>query len=235
MNNSLTSLIEKKTANYARWDMILRDFLKVTFDEHEFDDDQHLQIIKNTNELYIEIANVFIEYGKYKDDLEIKSYFPTTFGLEIFIQSKKMGCNFKFGSDEDGFLLEVYLHNLENLRKMSDEFWRELLELSTLGKFDFEENISPWASVDQEHEPALKNSNSGIFRLLRNHILLSLQKDDLCDVGSLSVRWPFHNDWNTLLAVGSQAFRILYNANYSLWRAGYLRNAEKKRRKLSQS
>jgi len=233
MDAYLKSLVNSKAANFARWDDVFKNYLAATFGENDFDEEKYKQIILDTHSVFVEIINVYLNYGKFQDNWSTPSFFAPPFTLETEVKSQKLSCGFTFGADEEGFFLESYIHHPENLRNMNDDFWKDLIELSKFGKFEFIESVSPWEALEQERKPSLKNTNSSIFRLLRNYVLLNLHNSDLSDFGSLSVKWSSHESWESLLIAGSQAFKILYKTNYSLWRTSYIRNTGRKYNKSS--
>ncbi len=218
---------EKSPLNLARWDESLKDFLNATYEDNDYDDDKYNSIVLNMHSVLTEIINIFVQNGKFKDNWSEPSIWPYPFGLDTSIRSEKLNCDFKFGINEGEFYLETSIIHSEYLRIMNDEFWTRLLDLSKYGRFRFDEYSSPNVSNGPERQRSMEYSKSNIFKLMRNYVLLYLESDSMCDFGSLSVKWPVIDGWESLLNSGSQVFKILYQTNYSLWRASYLRNFRK--------
>lgn len=92
--------------------------------------------------------------------------------MEVFYRAEKIESRYVFGTDELGFFLSTDLFNTENIRKMNDDFWFMLSELSQLGTLDFFQStcVSPEA---ERKEPLLhKKSKSIVYSLIQNSIAL---------------------------------------------------------------
>ena len=139
-------------------------------------------------------------------------------GMDVYYQAEKIESLYRFGTDEIGFFLYTDLFYAENIRKMNDDFWFRMCELSQLGTLDlFQSLVFPASEVRQE--PFLHyKSKSKIYSLIRNSIALEKYLGTSEEIGSLIVRWNYDIHWNELLSKGSQALRNLYKINYELWR-----------------
>jgi len=226
MNDKIKSLIKSYYKNFPKWDSVIRNFIDVTYLDKKFDDDKHFEIIDNAKDMFGDFVEIFIQAGKFKEVWSDLYFIPYPFGLNTIIKAEKIGCDFEFGIDEKGFRLETFISNPENIKYMSDEFWYNILKLTELGEFEFDENFSLASIEAKKAEKKFNGKKSHLFRFIRDYFILELYEEDLLNIGSFSISWLPNISWDKLIEVGSQSFKILYKINYSLWRAGYL--AEKK-------
>ena len=108
----------------------------------------------------MEILDALISVSGVKDEWEGPEFFPLTESRYIF------------GTGEIGFFLQTDFTYSENIRKMNDDFWFMMGELSQLGKLDRWENIA-FRESEMKQEPWFhRKSGSHIYSLIRNAILL---------------------------------------------------------------
>jgi len=139
-----------------------------------------------------------------------------TYGDSPFIQSKKLGARFSLGFDLAGrFRMTSGLLKANYLRRMTDDFWRHLLEIPQFGDLSFEGNLSSsklkciiWKLRDEYNaaENAGEQGNRNAF----------------IDFGSLVVTWAPTTPLIDLFDRGRSALCRLYRLNYLLYRDKYL-------------
>ena len=120
------------------------------------------------------------------------------------------------------FYLESHIIYAENLRYMTDDFWRMLLELKGLGVFEF----SGMGSLSVEERQFFENKTSTIFQIIRGFMLYQFEKmngsnyqqSPSMELGQLVLKWDFNTSWPILLEQSCKAFKLIYNINYSLWK-----------------
>ncbi|MFA6979310.1 MAG: hypothetical protein WC209_08315 [Ignavibacteriaceae bacterium] len=222
MNDKIKSLIKSNYKNFPSWDYAFQNFVEVTYLDKKVDDNKHSEIIESAQNMFTDLARIFIQAGKYRENWLDLYFIPHPLGLNTIIKAKKIDCDFQFGVNEKGFYLETYISNPENIKYMSDDFWYNILKLTELGKFEYYDNFSLENVEAKETEKKLYGKKSHLFRFLRDYFILELYEEDLLNIGSFSISWLPNTNWDELINAGSQAFKIFYRINYSLWRASYL-------------
>ena len=138
-------------------------------------------------------------------------------GLSVHYRAARIESRYIFGTDEFGFFLQTGFSFAENIRKMNDDFWFMMGELSQLGRLHRWENIF-FADSEIRQEPWFhRKSGSHIYSLIRNAILLEKKHGSAEDLDSLYVRWDYDTPWEELLEKGGHAFKNLYRMNRALW------------------
>ncbi len=139
-------------------------------------------------------------------------------GMEITYWSEKIDSIHKFGTDQKGFFLETNLLHVDNIRKMNDDFWLLICELSQLGKLDlFQGTVVPPREI-REHPFLHKKSKNILYSLIRGSLALESYYGTNEDFGFIIVRWTYDSSWDELLDKGWRVLRNLYRINYELWK-----------------
>jgi hypothetical protein len=163
-----------------------------------------------------------LTYGKFKDDWHTSQCSIVPFGQYLLIRSKKMDIVFNWGVELNDFYLEAYLVYAENLRFMTDDFWGNLLELKSLGKFEF----SGGGGLNKVQRPYFENKTSTIFQIIRTFMINQTERmnNGNCqwEYGTLALKWAIDNNWNLLLKRACKAFQLMYQLNYQLWKVSDL-------------
>jgi len=137
-----------------------------------------------------------------------------------------MNITFDWGLDSNEYYLESYIMHADNLRHMNDDFWSDLLELRTLGHFEY--TGSDYISAKER--PYFENKTSTVFQIMRNFMRYQVKKMEgtnyqqppSMDLGQLVLKWHVDTDFETLLEQTCKAFKILYSLNYKLWKINHL-------------
>lgn len=115
------------------------------------------------------------------------------------------------------FYLTTQIKNSHNIKFMKDEFWALLFELSSIGKFGFKENEKPDKNMRLKH-PQLFSKTGNYYKLLRNYFLFEADYGLIRELGYISVSWENDTKFDTLIPKFCQAFKIMYQINFLLWR-----------------
>jgi len=223
LNDELKSLFH----HFEDWDDIMRDYYELTYGKDNDDADDLDKNIKNTLELhniFETLLMYFTRYGKFKDSWGFPARmndFP--FRQHATVGSGKLGVDFDFGLDYGNLFLSTYIRYPSFIKNMDNTFWSLFTELDSLGQFNFVENSFPSSNDAEIAMKKFKNSNSSIFKLIRNHIFFEHYDGGSVDYGWLEIKWPISTSWDIIVKNGSSAFKNLYRINYMLYRAGYLR------------
>lgn len=213
-------IIKRKSAEFAHWSETFNSFMDMSYNTESYEEDNQIVIWTDTELMYAEMLDTMIEISGIREDWDGPHFMPLAVkgGMEVYYQAEKIESLYRFGTDEIGFFLYTDLFYAENIRKMNDDFWFRMSELSQLGTLDlFQSLVFPASEVRQE--PFLHyKSKSKIYSLIRNSIALEKYLGTSEEIGSLIVRWNYDIHWNELLSKGSQALRNLYKINYELWR-----------------
>jgi len=214
-------------AKLIRKNKPLFDIWKKQFDEHllqQFEPDSvategdDKRIFFQTNDLLMDIAENFFVYGKFRDNWDTSKCSLVLYGQYILLRSKKMDVTFYWGIEGSDFFLETSIWYAENIRFMTDEFWETLLELKTLGRFEY----SGGGGLDAEHKPYFENKTSTIFQVIRTFMFNQIDRMDnkntQREFGTLQVKWEMGGDWANLIERSCKAFRFMYRLNYQLWK-----------------
>jgi len=224
---NIKDLISKNTAKFDEWDIKLKSHIDITYNREIFSEKEQIDIFYQTNQLLIEIAKNFYEYGKFKDTWNDFKCSLDIYGQTIYLKSIKTGIDFKWGVYQNCFFLESYIHYPENLKYMNDDFWRLILDLSEYGEFSFVENCG----IGSEEKHYFNNKKSNLFRLMRNYIITDIEiyksakekSISLIELGWLETKWKFGTDWKILIENSCRVFKILYSLNYQLWKISDLK------------
>lgn len=169
---------------------------------------------------------VFIEFGKFKDKFIEPTFELYGEGIESNITSEKMAIKFNFGFDYKGLYLNTCISNPECLKNVHDDFWETFLKLSQFGDFKFDENAGFGNDVKKRYAHLFKPTKSNLYRLQRNYFLQEfLRKEDrdnieISDLGWFYMRWsPKEYGAADILVMGCEAFKLMYQLNYLLWKA----------------
>ena len=218
MDNKLKLIINKNKHNFQDWDNVHFKYMDYLFGDSEYNDDEAVEITKNTVKMYQQFLSIFINYGKFKDKWSEISFMPIIFGLYIQIYSEKTRSSYDFGFDENGFFLNYNLQYYQNIKKMNDEFWLNFITLSQYGDFEFVDNTCINSNMLFEFKNIFKFNRSNLFRFIRNSIFIDTNQVHDIDFGSLQIRWE-NSNWEQLLINGCQAFKKLHKIDYLLWKA----------------
>ena len=123
---------------------------------------------------------------------------------------------FTIGLFRDFYIVSA-IKSSHNIKFMKDDFWELLFELSTIGKFGFAENEKPDKNMRHKH-PQLFNKTGNYYKLLRNYFLFETEYGQIRELGYFSLSWDGETKFDILIPKLCQAFKIMYQINFLLWR-----------------
>ena len=143
-------------------------------------------------------------------------------GIEVSNRASKIATCFSFGVNWDHFELKSSLRHFGFLNNVGDEFWLELGLLFNVGKVTLETgDLQRSISSKEGNRTLLRNESSVVFRMIRNHILATQEKETP-QVLSLNLSWPRTNPLEEVLPKAIEGFALLYKLEYRLYRCAYL-------------
>lgn len=212
-------IIIEKREFFPAWSRVFDSFIRMSYHAPGFDTLDEGGLWLDTEILYNEILETLIQIGGVNDQWEGPEVFPLAVkaGLSVHYRSAQTESRYIFGTDEIGFFLQTDFAYAENIRKMNDDFWFRMAELSQFGRLDRWENIV-FTDAQKRLEPWFhRKSGSHIYSLIRNAILLEKEHGTCMDLDSIYVRWDYDTPWEELLDKGGHALRNLYRMNRALW------------------
>ena len=220
MTKRADRIIREKSAEFSHWSETFNTFMAMSYNDVAYQAADEADIWMDAEIMYEEILDAMIRISGIRDEWEGPLFLPLAVkgGLEIIYRAAKIESQYIFGTDEIGFFLSTDLSWAENLRKMNDDFWFMMAELSQLGKLDLWENVVLPDSEVRKEPYLYRKSKSQIYSLIRNSIALEKHYGTCEDLGSIIVRWNYDTPWDELLEKGTRVFRNLYMMNYELWR-----------------
>ena len=213
-------ILREKSGEFPRWTRMFRSFLEIAFDRIRMQQSDEADVWSGTRMMYDEILVAMIGMSGVRDEWDGPQSLPlaVTAGLEVFYRAEKVESLYYFGTDELGFFLSTNLSYAENIRKMDDNFWFRVSELSQLGMLDLWESRG-YTDAQKRREPHFhRKSKSTIYQMIRASVALEKHEGNCMDLGSVIVRWNYNTPWEQLLENGALAFRNLYKINEALWR-----------------
>lgn len=188
---------------------------------HRFENSVSLSSKEKEN-LFIELNNIFIDALsivisclKVTDEFEI-SYCPKPLsGISNEFRSKKNNSIYSFDYYDDKYFLTTQIQNAKDLFSVSDEYWKNLTQLSSYGELCFEEDagVPNFNGLDISKK---YKSKSNVFNLIKNFIFLDLSESWLTNIGRISVYWPKSMLWSDVLLNAYFSFDLMYKMNKEL-------------------
>src|SRR5665213_1726325 len=222
----IKKLIKLNELSFDGWAEKYEEFLFGNYHADKVGKAESERIFFQTNELLISIANNFFAYGRFKDQWDTSKCSFHYLSQYLFLKSSKMDVEWRWGLDSSNFFLECYLHNGHNIRYMTDNFWKNLLDLKALGDFEF----LPQHSLSVQKRTFFENKTSTVFQLIRNYMVDQIaamnsgsnRPNVFIDTGCIRLTWPPGNGWPDLLERSCRAFKLFYSINYQLWKVSHL-------------
>jgi hypothetical protein len=177
------------------------------------------------------VAKECVRFGKFKDKMD---YFFAIgyYGPEVIIKSIKTECEYTLGFVEQGFFLSTHFKYSNNIRYMSDDFWKFLLELSEFEGFSYDEYERISSETEKEYSELFVSNKSMIFKMLRKYFFDFTAdnngwKDQNSYLGELSITFPFNKPFEDIIKGFCLGFKQLYKLNYMLWKVSDLKAKQK--------
>ncbi|HNW82187.1 MAG TPA: hypothetical protein PKG52_04770 [bacterium] len=179
------------------------------------------ELVDAFQKMHLVFTDLFLiakSYGNFKDTWNYEMADMFSFGQLLYAESKKTGNTFEIGIEYDYIFLKMNVQFAENIKHMSDEFWKLVTKTGELGDLVFKEDNF----IGNKNMNRFKNNKSIIFRMIRNYVILSLNDEGDLDspgyLGWLEIKWKFNENWEQILINLCQAFKYFYQMNYMLWK-----------------
>lgn len=225
ISSRLQNILKNNEINLDRWYTVIGRFLDSIINKDTISKADKNKIGEEAIKLFVALAVSFQEYGNFKDTWSKPALNPSMFGIDIQINSQKIGHSIQIGFEEKGFYLGSYLYYAENIRYMDDGFWREFLKLESFGMLHFEENSYPISKESNKFIKIFKNKNSKLFNFVKHYFLIELYSKDSSDIrdfGVLEILWSYDLQYEDVVQNMAEAFKSLYIINYKLWKVSDL-------------
>jgi len=127
---------------FPEWSRDFREFLGMFYSDIWVPESDEQKIWVSTENIYATVLESIVSMSGINDRWEGPEFLPLAVkaGLEVRYRSAKLECPFYFGTDEQGFFLSADLLYSEMIRKMDDNFWYQVAELTRFGKLDLWEH-----------------------------------------------------------------------------------------------
>lgn len=218
MNKKAERIKKGLSSKFPDWTRDFREFIEWQHHGLYGPDFNETGLWDSIEYLYTTLMESMIHMNNIRDQWEGPEYFPLAVkaGLQVYYRSGKLECPFFFGTDEIGFFMSADLLYAEHIRKMDDNFWFYIAELTRFGELDLWEHRG-WPESRVKKEPWFhRKTKSHIFQLIRSAVVLEKEDGHPGDLGMLIVRWNYNIGWEDLLDKGSAAFYNLYRINEAL-------------------
>jgi hypothetical protein len=222
MNGKAEKIIREKSEDFVLWTGTYRSFLEMSLDAVYYSEEDRASIWNDVELLYMEIFDTLFEITSFRETWNGPHVMPLAVprGLEVNYWAERIGSMYNFGTDHQGFFLETNLLNVHNMRKMNDDFWFTVSELSRLGKLDFFQGTVVPPGEARKRPLLNRKSKSILYSLIQGSLSLESYYGTSEDIGSIIVRWSYNIPWDDLLNNGWRVLRNLYRINYELWKKG---------------
>ena len=217
--------IELSIDNFLVWDNVLLKYENELSDEINQESKIKKPLFVETFSIFAEILKIFISISNINDEWSEPFYTYQFKGMNAEIQSKKLNVSFSFVLYENEFFIETFLPNPEDINKVSDNFWFNLLQIRSYGVLEFEENASKENYNNINIEKRFR-SKSQVFRLIRNFIFLDLSEGMLNNIGTLKLKWHRQTSWKDLIMKGCHGFELLYKINKEIFSKNNIKRYE---------
>jgi hypothetical protein len=162
---------------------------------------------------------------KIKDEWPEAFYHLVPFATGTVEKSGKMGTLFTMAITTDGWLLEAGLRCSEHIRHMTDEFWRHVTNLASVGKASLSSSNVPGATPEAKR--LAQHKGSLVFSLARDYVFqMQAPLDDdrrgSYSVGHIEVLLPLESNEGAVRQFFKDGIEGLYRANYLLYRSAYI-------------
>lgn len=224
--DKISKLINENLPNIPVWTDALNDLSEynatrfhreTSIEEIGIITDRVASVLKN-------FSDIAIKYCSFKDTFDNSKMYLNLYGPSLIIQSNKTGIAFYLSADDTGVSLEARLSYIGNINYMDDIFWKNLLSLSDLGKFDLEESEFYLDETRKKYTPLYSSDKSIIFKLLRSYFVGATEEVRDIISGSLKITWISNFVVEDIIRKFCEAFKTLYNLNYALWKVTDLRD-----------
>lgn len=222
MDKRLIDIVNSKEGKFNDWIKILNSHNSLKFSYDEITD--KTQINNELVQILVDISELFIKYGNFKDTFDNSKMYLNLYGLNLIIKSTKTGVVYDLGIDIKGIYLKTHLRYPDNLKNMDDEFWMEFLKLNEYGCFELVENEGFSDEVKRKNPDLFYNYKGSVFKIFRRYFTDVLDDKSCGDLGDLQITWTAKDNFYDIISNGCLAFKSLYKLNYLLWKIDDLKS-----------
>jgi len=214
------------TLSQSNWESCLDEYIACLGRNIHLDCDDGLPFAERIAQLLGALLNEFTHESKAKDEWSPLRWRATSVGVFVSTYSKKQKHEYTLGIYGHEIYINSTILEAQNLKGMNDEFWRQFMELTKSGDFQFQENAGLPDSSKRVCD--IKSGRSGVFKLIRNYVLLEEHSPlNTADLGWFEFKWSASAPLETIRISGTIAFKGIYKLNYLLYRSQYLKEKSK--------
>ena len=231
MNTKLQKILENFTPHFHEWIATINEYNSRFNPDKNLSPEEQTDLTYKTVGVLIKISEIYFKYGTFKDKFDNSRMYLNVYGPNLIIKSTKTKNTFHLGIDNKGIYLNTYLRHTENLRHMSDSFYKDVLTISNLGEFDiYQDQLYSGETTEKYSSLGLYNNHKSlIFKLIRNYIVGIAEDENDILLGNFHIHWTYSTDFHDIVHNGCLAFKILYRLNYSLWKIHDLESKKQNR------
>jgi len=226
MSDKLDKLIEKDAHNFNDYIKKINDYRNIIGNRDVLDSDEIWKVTIGCVNAFSKIAELCFSYGNFKDNWEYETFYQNLYGPQLIIESKKTKCNYYIGLDLEGIYLSTDLRFNQNLRYMDDKFWNNLIDLTQFEGFKYSETEFTPDNYRKKYPDLFKTNKSIVFRIMRKYFfnqITDYDNSDSCSVGEFKILMGTDYKFDYVLKKYCLAFKMMYQLNYELWKAGDLK------------
>ena len=193
MNRKAGKILKDLYPKFPEWSRDFREFLGLFYPDIRIPQPDKQKIWESIEDTYAAVLESIIRMSGINDRWEGPAFIPLAVktGLEVHYRSLKLECPFIFGTDQQGFFLSADLLYSEMIRKMDDNFWYQMAELTRFGKLDLWEHRA-WPETLVRKEPWFhRKSGSRIFQIIRSSVALEKEDGSADGLGMIIIRWNY--------------------------------------------
>jgi hypothetical protein len=215
MGKRINTILNSNKDTFVIWTNVIKKYENELSNKSNHQDIIESKLFGDTFYVFSQLFDLFKEAIKFNEKWSEPTFINQITGINVAFEAKNNECKFLFGLYENEYFLETFLPNPFHLDKVSDEFWENILKLRKYGDLNFQESSSviKHKGVDVESR---YNTESTIFKMIRNFIFLTIEEDKFFDYGMLSIRWPSNIELSALVKKGSNSLNLLYKINREL-------------------
>lgn len=234
--SGIEKILKLGTSKYEQWQESVDFYIDTLFRSEKYSSEESIDAVHKVNLLFKDFADLFYKYGMFKDNFDDDYFRMHPGGQYLILKSNKTNFSIDIGIDvfNGTFYLSSTIDSFKNMKYMDDSFWLQVLSLNDVGTFKFQENNC----ISVKEERYFNGKKSTLFKLLRNYMIFEiehLERDEEVDqnisLGYWVIEWKIDNSWEYLLTKSCEAFKIIYNLNYQLWKFSDIRQKQKAKSK----
>jgi hypothetical protein len=140
MSDKLKKLVDDSSVKFPEWIETINDYNSMFSLGKKPSEGEGINLTYKASGVLGKISELWLKHGAFKDKFDNSQMYFNAYILQIYIKSEKTNNEFILGIDNRGIYLDTHMRYSQNLRKMDDSFYQDILALMDLGKFDIQEN-----------------------------------------------------------------------------------------------